>query len=80
MSEERISRLEKEMKEVMDVAYEAKNHIESHEDVCSVRYEGLKDKISTMSTSVDKINTKMWLASGSAIATLVTVVLILLFK
>ena len=75
-----LARLETDVKEAMDVAYRADRKIDSHEVLCSERYEGIKAGMSDIKGDIKTLASRMWIASGSVIAACITVIIILLTK
>jgi len=73
-----LARVEKDVREAMDVAYEAKNKIDSHEAICELRYEGIQVGMVDIKGDIKTLGTRMWVASGSVIAVCVTLIIILL--
>jgi hypothetical protein len=75
-----LERLEKDVREAMDVAYEAKNKIDAHETVCELRYKGIQIGMGDIKDDIKTLGSRMWIASGSVIAACITVIIILLTK
>lgn len=75
-----LERVEKDAREAKDVAYEAKNKIDSHEVLCSLRYKGIQEGMNDIKDNIKTQSTRMWLASGSVIASCVALIIILLTK
>jgi len=73
-----LARVEKDAREAIGVAYEAKNKIDAHETVCELRYKGIQDGMKDIKDDIKTQSTRMWIASGSVIAACVTLIIILL--
>jgi len=75
-----LARIEREAKQALSVAYEAKNKIDAHETVCELRYRGIQTGMVDIKDDIKTLGTRMWIASGSLIAVCVTFIIILLAK
>lgn len=73
-------RLESDVKEALDVSYRAERKIDSHNDICSVRYEGIQKGMTSIIDDINTLSTRMWVASGSVIASCIAVIIVLLTK
>jgi len=73
-------RLESDVKEALDVAYKADRKIDSHEDICSLRYKGIQMGMATITGDIQTLAARMWIASGSVIAACMAVIITLLAK
>ena len=72
------TRLESDVKEALDVSHRADRKIDSHEDICSLRYKGIQTGMVTITDDIKTLSTRMWIASGSVIATCVALIITLL--
>jgi hypothetical protein len=75
-----LARVEKDAQEAMDVAYEARNKIDTHDTVCEQRYKGIQDGMVDIKSDIKTLAARMWIASGSVIAACVALIIILLTK
>ena len=73
-----LARVEKDAREAMDVAYEAKHKIDSHETVCELRYKGIQTGMVDIKDDIKTLSTRMWIASGSVIGVCVVLIITLL--
>jgi len=73
-----LARVEKDAREAIGVAYEAKTKIDAHETVCELRYLGIQEGMKEIKDNIKMQSTRMWIASGSVIAACVTLIIILL--
>ncbi len=64
----------------LGMAFKADNKIDSHNDLCALRYKNIQGSMKALADEVDAIFTRMWIFAGSIIAALFSVIMILLFK
>jgi len=72
-----MSDVEQDVKEAMDTAYRAERKIDSHEDICALRYAGIQAGMEKIVKDLNTLATRMWVAAGSVIGTLVLVIIFL---
>lgn len=72
-----MSDVEQDVKDAMDTAYRAERKIDSHEDICALRYKGIQVGMENIVKDLGVLSTRMWVAAGSVIGTLVVVIIFL---
>jgi len=75
-----IAEVKEMANEALTVAYEAKHKIDSHEDICALRYTGIQDGMHTIVIDIKTLSTRMWLFAGSIIGVLVLIIMGLLLR
>jgi len=75
-----LTDVQKTANEALNVAYEAKHKIDSHEDICALRYSGIIDSSKAIREDLKMLSTRMWLFSGSIIGVLFLIIMGLVFK
>ena len=72
--------INRKINDAAEVAYQAKNRINTHEEVCAIRYKGITESMVGIKKDINTLATRMWLAAGSVIAACLAVILYLIDK
>jgi hypothetical protein len=75
-----LEQLEKDIREAMDVAYRADRKIDTHEDICALRYSGIQSAMTDLKAEIGKQGNRMWIAAGAVIMACLSVILFLVGK
>lgn len=70
-------RSEADARDALSVAHKASRKIKSHEEICSIRYDGIAKGMTTITDDIKTLSTRMWIASGSVIVACLALIAVL---
>ena len=58
--------------DALEMSRKANGKIDSHEEICALRYTGFNNSVVDIKKDIQILSTRMWVAAGSTIAVTVT--------
>ena len=75
-----INIVQKIANDALKTANKANNKIDSHEEVCSIRYDGIAQTMNNIQRDIQILSTRMWVAAGATIGACIGLIVFLLAR
>lgn len=75
-----IDEVKKTADKALSMAFKADTKIDSHNDLCALRYKNIQQSMANMKEEMNVLFTRMWVFAGSIIGGMFAIIMVLLFK